>query len=54
MLFSLIGSGNYLNLHPFNFLCNPILFATCSSSFSKLCKRAYTMACGRVLSSAPL
>jgi hypothetical protein len=34
--------------------CNPILFAICTSTFSKLCKYMYTVACRRVLSSAPL
>jgi hypothetical protein len=33
---------------------NPILFAVCTSTFSKLCKKTYTVACRRVLSSAPL
>jgi hypothetical protein len=33
---------------------NLILFAICTSTFSKLCKNMYTVACGRVLSSAPL
>jgi hypothetical protein len=33
--------------------CNPILFATCTSTFSKLCK-TYTVACRRVLTSTPL
>jgi hypothetical protein len=32
------------------FFCNPILFAICTSTFSKLCKNMYTVACGRVLS----
>jgi hypothetical protein len=34
------------------FFCNPILFAICTSTFSKLCKNMYTVACRRVLSSA--
>jgi hypothetical protein len=38
-----------------NFFCNPILFAICTSIFSRLCKKnMYTVACRRVLSSAPL
>jgi hypothetical protein len=32
---------------------NPILFAVCTSTFSKLCK-TYAVACGRVLSITPL
>jgi hypothetical protein len=36
-----------------NFFLNPILFATCSSTFSKLCV-TYTVTCRRELSSAPL
>jgi hypothetical protein len=32
---------------------NPILFANCTSTFSKLCKETYTVACRRVLSSIP-
>jgi hypothetical protein len=32
--------------------CNPILLATCTSTFSKLCKNMYTVACRRVFSSA--
>jgi hypothetical protein len=36
------------------FCCNPILFAVCTSTSSKLCKNMYTVACKRVLSSAPL
>jgi hypothetical protein len=39
---------------PVNFFLNPILFAICTSTFSKLCKNMYTVACRRVLSSAPL
>jgi hypothetical protein len=36
------------------FACNPILFAVCTSTFSKLCKKKkYTMACRRVLTSTP-
>jgi hypothetical protein len=38
----------------FNFFCNPVLFAICTSTFSKLRKNMYTVACGRVLSSDPL
>jgi hypothetical protein len=37
----------------FFFLSNPILFAICTSTFSKLCV-TYTLTCRRVLSSAPL
>jgi hypothetical protein len=33
---------------------NPILFAICTSTFTKLCKNMYTVACRRVLSSTPL
>jgi cytochrome c biogenesis protein CcdA len=33
---------------------NPILFAICTSTFSKLCKNMYTEACRRVLTSTPL
>jgi hypothetical protein len=40
--------------HAILFFCNPILFAICTSIFSKLCKKTYGMACRRVLSSAPL
>jgi hypothetical protein len=36
------------------FFCNPILLAICTTTFSKLCKNMYTVACRRVLSSAPL
>jgi hypothetical protein len=36
------------------FFCNPILFAICTSTFSRLCKNMYTVACRRVLSSAAL
>jgi hypothetical protein len=36
------------------FFCNRILFAICTSTFSKLCKNMYTVACRRVLSSCPL
>jgi hypothetical protein len=36
------------------FFCNSILFAICTSTFSKLCKNMYTVACRRVLSSTPL
>jgi hypothetical protein len=36
------------------FFCNPILFAICTSTFSKLCKKTYTVARRRVLSSVPL
>jgi hypothetical protein len=35
------------------FFCNPILFAVCTSTFSKVCKKTYTVACRRVLSSTP-
>jgi hypothetical protein len=28
-----------------NYFCNPILFAICTSTFSKLCKNIYTVAC---------
>jgi hypothetical protein len=34
--------------------CNPILFAICTSTFSKLCINMYTVACRRVLTSTPL
>jgi hypothetical protein len=27
------------------FFCNPILFAICTSTFGKLCKNIYTVAC---------
>jgi hypothetical protein len=37
-----------------DFFCNRILFAICTRTFSKLCKNMYTVACRRVLSSAPL
>jgi hypothetical protein len=37
-----------------HFFCKPILFAICTSTFSKLCKNMYTVACRRVLSSASL
>jgi hypothetical protein len=33
---------------------NPILFAICTSTFSKLCKKTYVVACRRELRSAPL
>jgi hypothetical protein len=33
---------------------NPILFAICTSTFSKLCKNMYTVACRKVLTSTPL
>jgi hypothetical protein len=36
------------------FFCNPILSAKCTSTFSKLCKNMYTVACRRVFSSTPL
>jgi hypothetical protein len=36
------------------FFRNPIWFAICTSIFSKLFKNMYTVACRRVLSSAPL
>jgi hypothetical protein len=35
--------GNLLTI----FFCNPILFATCTSTFSKLCKKNYAMVCRR-------
>jgi hypothetical protein len=38
----------------FFFFCNLVLFAICTSTFSKLCKNIYTVACRRVLSRAPL
>jgi hypothetical protein len=37
-----------------NLFCNPILFAICISTLSKLCKNMYTVACRRVLTSTPL
>jgi hypothetical protein len=37
-----------------DFFCNPILFAICTSTFSKLCKNMYTVGCRRVLTSTPL
>jgi hypothetical protein len=37
-----------------NLFCNPILLAICTSTFSKLCKNIYVMACKRVFSNAPL
>jgi hypothetical protein len=33
--------------------CDPILFVICTSTFSKLCKKTYTVACRRVLTSTP-
>jgi hypothetical protein len=36
------------------FFCNLILFARSTSTFNKLCKNMYTVACRRVLSRAPL
>jgi hypothetical protein len=49
---------NWIEVNPklrsnlYNFL-NPILFAICTSTFSKLCV-TYTLTCRRELSSAPL
>jgi hypothetical protein len=37
-----------------NFFCNPILFAIRNSTFSKLCKNMYTVACRRVLTNTLL
>jgi hypothetical protein len=31
-----------------NFFYNPILFVICASTFSKLCKKTYTVTCRRV------
>jgi hypothetical protein len=36
------------------FFCNPILFAVATSTFSKLCKNMYTVACRRVFTSTAL
>jgi hypothetical protein len=40
---------NFLAIVEILFFCNPILFAICTSTFSKLCKNMYTVACRRVL-----
>jgi hypothetical protein len=49
--------GQLKHIIPFvpniNSICNPILFAICTSTFSELCV-TYTVAFRRVLSSAPL
>jgi hypothetical protein len=37
-----------------SFFLNPVLFAICTSTFSKLCTKTHTVACRRMLTSTPL
>jgi hypothetical protein len=46
--------ADVLQRRGFFFFEIPFLFAICTSTFSKLCKNMYTVACRRVLTTIPL